>query len=262
MKNDRQDPTATTDEFVVGSPRTMPDPAETSERILAIDDNPHILRIVQRALERAGFAVLTAASAEEGLELLRRYGLPHLAIVDIRMPGMDGLEFCQMVQQFSDLPMIMLTAVNEEATVVQAIEQYAEDYITKPFSPGELVARVRRVLRRLGDYAYVMEPWTHVDDRLQVHFPDCQAVVAGETVSLTPTETKLLYLLMRHAGQVVTNDFLLRRLWPRETVFEDRLRVYVHRLRRKIETGGGHEYIVSERGLGYRFQPSPGYSDN
>jgi DNA-binding response OmpR family regulator len=148
----------------------------------------------------------------------------------------------------------MLTAVESEETVVQTIELYAEDYITKPFSPGELVARVRRVLRRMGDFAYTLEPVTFIDKNLQVNFAECSAFVRGQEVSLTPTETKLLFILMRNAGQVVTADFLLRRLWPREAVFEDRLRVYVHRLRKKIEPAQTQQYIISERGIGYRFQ--------
>lgn len=224
------------------------------KRILAVDDNEHTLILVERALEQAGFEVVTVKSAEEALINIRLRGLPHLALVDIQMPGMSGLEFCEQVQQYSDLPVIMLTAVENEETIVQAIELYAEDYITKPFSPGELVARVRRLLRRMGDFAYTLEPVTFIDKNLQVNFAECSAFVRGEEVSLTPTETKLLFILMRNAGQVVTADFLLRRLWPREAVFEDRLRVYVHRLRKKIEPEETQQYIVSERGVGYRFQ--------
>ena len=225
----------------------------TDKRILVIDDNAHTLLLVRRALQQAGFQVETTTSAEEALVHIQDKGLPHLAIVDINMAGMSGLEFCEKVQQFSDLPVIMLTAVEKEETIVQAIELYAEDYMTKPFSPNELVARVGRVLRRLGDFAYTLEPVTFVDKNLQVNFSECHAFVGGEQVSLTPTETKLLYILMRNSGQIVTADFLLRRLWPREVAFEDRLRVYVHRLRKKIDLDENRQYIVSERGIGYRF---------
>jgi DNA-binding response OmpR family regulator len=225
----------------------------SAKRILVIDDNAHTLLIVRRALQQGGFQVETTTSAEEALVHIQGSGLPHLAIVDINMAGMSGLEFCEKVQQFCDLPVIMLTAVEKEETIVQAIELYAEDYMTKPFSPNELVARVGRVLRRLGDFAYMLAPVTFVDQNLQVNFSECHAFVGGELVSLTPTETKLLYILMRNAGQIVTADFLLRRLWPREAAFEDRLRVYVHRLRKKIEPDEKWQYIVSERGIGYRF---------
>jgi DNA-binding response OmpR family regulator len=226
-------------------------------RILVVDDDPAIQRLVRDKLDRAGFEVFTAASGLLALELIERRGLPHLAIVDINMPGMDGFEFCQAVQAYSDLPVIMLTAVDEEETVIRGIEQFAEDYVTKPFSPRELVARTERVLRRIGDFAYTLEPITKVDDRLAVDFSHQIAIVEGEPIALTPTETKILYILMRNAGRTVTSDFLLRRLWPLEEVFEDTLRVHIHRLRKKIEIEPKSPYIVTERGLGYRFVPGP-----
>jgi DNA-binding response OmpR family regulator len=174
--------------------------------------------------------------------------------VDINMPAMDGFEFCQTVQRYSDLPVILLTAIHEEETVIQGIERYAEDYVTKPFSPRELLVRVRRVLRRMGDFAYTLRPVIPVDDRLAVDFAHQQVTVDGQVVSLSPTETKLLYLLMRSAGRPVTTGFLLRRLWPLEEVFEDTLRVHVYRLRHKIEPVPSEpRYIVTERGLGYQF---------
>jgi len=224
------------------------------QRILVIDDDLAILDIVRDKLDRAGFDVVTAASGQDALDLIEQRGLPHLAIVDIMMPGMGGFEFCQAVQAFTDLPIIMLTAVDEEETVIQGIRYFAEDYIIKPFSPRELVARVERVLRRIGDFAYALDPVTRVDDRLAVNFAHQQAVVGGQSVDLTPTETKILYILMRNASRSVTVDFLLRRLWPLEEVFEDALRVHVHRLRKKIEASPSRpQYIITERGVGYRF---------
>jgi len=124
---------------------------ERPQRILIVDDDPAIRQMVRDKLDREGFEVLEAASGQEALAVIDRRGLPHLAIVDINMPGMDGFEFCQAVQCFCDLPVILLTAIDEEETVIRGIEHYAEDYVTKPFSPRELVARVRRVLRRTGD---------------------------------------------------------------------------------------------------------------
>ena len=231
-----------------------------SERILVVDDDPAILRLVGDKLDRECFEVWTASSAQQALDLIAQRGLPHLAIVDIMMPGMDGFEFCRTVQQYVDLPVIMLTAVDEEESVIQGIQHFAEDYITKPFSPRELVARVQRVLRRIGDFAYALEPVMRVDDRLAVDFAHQQAIVDGRLVSLTPTETKLLYILMRNAGRTVTTGFLLRRLWPLEEVFEDALRVHVHRLRQKVEPVPGQaRYVVTERGLGYRFAGGRGH---
>jgi len=225
-----------------------------SQRILVIDDDRPILRMIEEKLLLAGYEVFTAESGQEALRVIERRGLPHLAIVDILMPGMGGFEFCRTVHAFSDLPIIMVSAVDEEETVVQGIRHCAEDYIRKPFSPRELVARVERVLRRIGDFSFALEPVVDIDDRLAVDFAHRQAVVDGECVDLTPTETKLLYVLVRNAGRVTTTGFLLRRLWPLEDVFEDALRVHVCRLRQKIESDPGQpRYIVTERGLGYRF---------
>ena len=223
-----------------------------------MDDDPKIRRLVELKLDHAGYEVFTAASGHEALDVISRCGLPHLAIVDLMMPGMDGFELCEVLQQFSDLPVIMLTAVDEEETVIRGIEHFAEDYITKPFSPRELLARVQRVLRRIGDFAYTMGAVIKIDGRLTVDIAHQQAIVEGQPIDLTPTETKLLYILMRNAGHTVTTDFLLRRLWPMEVMFEDTLRVHVHRLRQKIEVNPrepGH--IITERGTGYKFEPRP-----
>jgi DNA-binding response OmpR family regulator len=176
------------------------------------------------------------------------------------MPGgMSGFELCHEVHQFSDLPVVMLTAVSDEDTDIEGLEKHAEDYVVKPFSPDVLVARVKRVLRRMGDFAYTLESRTVVDDRLEIDFPNRQALIEGEEVRLTPTETKLLYILMRNAGRTVTTDFIIRRLWPLEPAYEDRLHVHMHRLRSKIEDKKNKSrprYISSERGTGYIFRAS------
>jgi DNA-binding response OmpR family regulator len=228
------------------------------QTILAVDDNTYTLRIVQHALEQADFQVVTAVSGREALQIINRRGLPHLAIVDYHMPGgMSGFELCHEVHQFSDLPVVMLTAVGDEETVIEGLEKHAEDYIVKPFSPEVLVARVKRVLRRMGDFAYTLESRTVVDDRLEIDFPNRHALIDGEEVRLTPTETKLLYILMRNAGRTVTTDFIIRRLWPLEPAYEDRLHVHMHRLRSKIEDKKNQSrprYIHSERGTGYIFR--------
>lgn len=236
----------------------MTETPDKSQKILVVDDNAYTLRIVRHTLQQAGYNVFTVASGEEALRNIAEQGLPHLAIVDLHLPpGMSGFEFCRTVHQYSDLPVIMLTAVDDENTVLEGLEKHAEDYIVKPFSPGELVARVRRLLRRMGTVEYPLASLTYVDERLQIDFPQRRAVVEGQPISLTPTETKLLYILMRNAGQTVTTEYILRRLWPSEAAFEDRLHVHLHRLRRKIEAENDEvreRYIVSERGTGYIFQ--------
>lgn len=234
----------------------MLDPLLEPQRILAVDDNTYTLRILEHTLESAGFQVITAVSGREALNLINRHGMPHLAIVDWHMPGMSGIEFSRAVREFSDLPIVMLTAVSNEDDIVRTIDQFAEDYIVKPFSPAELVARVKRVLRRMGDYSYTLDSTTRIDERLLVNFPKREALVAGETISLTPTESKLLYILVRNMGRIVTTTFILNRLWPMEDAQEDRLHVHIHRLRRKIEENPDEPaYIVAERGTGYSFRP-------
>jgi DNA-binding response OmpR family regulator len=225
-------------------------------RILAVEDDPDLLRLIRRELEAAGFEVWACLSAEQALEQVTRHGLPHLALVDILLPGRDGLALARELHEWSDLPVIMLTSVDEEDTVVRAIETFAEDYIRKPFAPREMVARVERVFRRIGNFGYTLQPVIRVDDRLSIDLAHQKALVAGRPVPLTSTETKLLYVLMRNAGRVVATDFLLRRLWPSDEVFEDTLRVHVHRLRGKIEPQPSRpRYVLTERGTGYRFPP-------
>jgi DNA-binding response OmpR family regulator len=228
----------------------------SSRRILTVEDDPDLLRLIRRELEGAGFEVWACPAAEEALEVVAKRGLPHLALVDILLPGMDGMAFARKLHEWSDLPIVMLTSVDEEETVVKAIESFAEDYIRKPFKPREMVARVERVCRRMGDFAYTLQPVIQVDAHLAIDFAHQKAAVDGKAVPLTSTETKLLYVLMRNAGRVVATDFLLRRLWPSDEVFEDTLRVHVHRLRSKIEPEPGRpRYVVTERGTGYRFPP-------
>lgn len=232
-------------------------PSSPPSRVLVVDDSDTSLYTAERYLLDAGFQVMTAKSGEEALVVMEQMGLPHLALVDINMPGgMDGFEFCDKMHQFCDVPVIMLTAVDDEDVIIQAIEDYAEDYIKKPVSQGELAARVRRVLHRLGDFALPLESYTRANGDLAVNFVRGEAIVRQEKVMLTPTETKLLYLLMRAAGRLVTTNYLIRRLWPEDApkAHEDRLRVYVHRLRGKIELSPTEpHYIISRRNKGYIF---------
>jgi DNA-binding response OmpR family regulator len=223
-------------------------------RILAVDDDAEVRKVTKAALQKAGFEVWTAKSGEEALDLLDRRGLPHLAVIDIMLPGMDGLGLSRKISEFSDVPIIMLTVVDETETVVEAIEKYAEDYVTKPFSPTELAARVKRVLRRIGDFSYTLEPVVEIDSHLAIDFVRQKAVANDRPVTLTPTETKLLHILMNQAGKTVATDHILARLWPDEKADENTLRVHVHRLRQKIERSPSRpHYVVTERGVGYSF---------
>lgn len=238
---------------------TLPDKNVTqSPLVLVVDDDPSIVRLVSSKLELSGYRVMTAYSGVEALDRIAQNGLPHLAIVDINMPEMDGFAFCRAVQQYADMPVILLTAIDHEDVIIQGIEHFAEDYVTKPFSPRELIARVGRVLRRMGDFAYTLAPVVYVDAHLSVDFVHQQVRLNGVDVDLTPTETKILFILMRNAGHTVANDFLISRIWPRDEIFEDTLRVHIHRLRQKIENKAtDSKYIGTERSVGYRFLIKP-----
>jgi len=228
--------------------------SERPKRILAVDDDLSTLALIERVLSDQGFTVWTAQSGQEALDRLKREGLPHLAIVDLLMPGMDGTTLCGSIKSFSDIPIIILTAVGTKETLVDLLERYAEDYIVKPFDPRELAARVIRLLRRIGDFSYAADPIYEVDQHLSIDLPSQRAIVDGRSVNLTATEAKLLYLLVRGGARPVRTAYLLDRLWPGESVFEETLRVHIHRLRQKIEPADGQRhYIVTERGYGYAF---------
>ena len=230
----------------------------SAPQLLVVDDDPTIRSLLRPHLENVGFEVLTAGSTDEALDQIAREGLPHLAIVDINMPGRNGIELCQEIHRFSDLPIIMLTAVDDENTVVETIQQFAEDYVTKPFRPAELAARAIRVHSRRGDESYGAGRELRIDEDLSVDFTRCLARRDGEEVHLTATETKILYILVRRAGRPVTTSYLLGRLWPQGDVFEDTLRVHVHRLRQKLEPDSSEPiYLRTERGVGYSFVDSP-----
>lgn len=224
------------------------------QQILAVDDNENMRVLLQVVLEQAGYEVLLASSGEEALTVLRRRGMPHLALLDINMPEMSGFELARSIRETSDLPVIFLTAVDHERKVVEGLEQYADDYIVKPFHVNELIARVQRVLRRVDNFDYRSDPLVRIDDRLQIDFSAQEAVVNGERVSLTPTEGKLLDILVTNRGRTIPTERLLERIWPAEKASEDRLYVAVYRLRQKLKGEDGEwDYIVTRSGLGYVF---------
>ncbi len=229
-----------------------------SKNILVIDDSPVVLRTLEIILEKNDFGVWTAETAEKGLKIIQERGLPDLAIVDLHLPRMDGFGFCKKVLRFCDIPIIMLSSDSSEEAIVQGLTDYAEDFVVKTdpnsFRERELLSRIRSVLDRMGDFPWEPSPLLSIDDRLQVDFYKRQAHVLNEKVKLTPTEARILHILMRHAGETVNYDYLLRRLWPGEVAFEDRLHTHVHRLRKKIEDAPRDpKYICAEWGTGYKF---------
>jgi DNA-binding response OmpR family regulator len=229
-------------------------------RILIVDDDAMAREILKRILEHAGYEVMTAGSGPEALRKLHE-GIPHLVVVDLMMPEMDGFELCRRIKSHLDVPIVILSAVAAIESKVEGLQMYAEDYIVKPFEKEELVARVQRVLRRYGESAGVEQPEVVIDQELQINFVQHWARVKGQQVTLTPTESKLLFLLVRNAGRVVTNETLLAKAWAGdEEAYEEGLRVHISRLRSKIESNPGKPvYIQTKRGVGYRFSAKVNY---
>lgn len=229
-------------------------------RILIVDDDAMAREILRRILEHAGYEVMTAGSGPEALRKLHE-GIPHLVVVDLMMPEMDGFELCRRIKSHLDVPIMILSAVAAVESKVEGLQMYAEDYVVKPFEKEELVARVQRVLRRYGESAGVEQPEVVIDQDLQINFVQHWARVRGKQVTLTPTESKLLFLLVRNAGRVVTNETLLAKAWAGdEEAYEEGLRVHISRLRSKIEPSPSKPvYIQTKRGVGYRFTAKVAY---
>jgi len=179
-------------------------------------------------------------------------------LLDIMMPEMDGFETLEGLRETSSIPVIFLTAKSEEVDRIKGLELGADDYITKPFSPKELVSRIRAVLRRT-EPAAVTNSEIVVDDELRVNFDQRKVIVRGQEVRLRPTEYRLLYQLVTNAGKLLTHEVLLSRVWGAEYRDEDQyVRLYITYLRQKIEKDPKNpKYILSERGLGYRFKEFP-----
>ena len=221
------------------------------QRILVCDDEPQILRTLRVILDEAGFAVLTAASAQEALDAAAE-GSPDAAILDLLLPDGDGVGVTRSIREWSEIPILVLSAVGEEAEKIRALDAGADDYVTKPFGPGELVARLNAVLRRAaGDRD---EP-TVVVDGLQLDFAAHAVSLNGEPVHLTPTEFELLRTLIQNRGRLLTHSTLLGEVWG--PAYEDDvplLRVHIANLRRKIEPDPANpHYVTTDLGIGYRF---------
>jgi DNA-binding response OmpR family regulator len=220
----------------------------------SVDDDPAVSAVVAIALQQVGFKVYRVGSGKAALALMERVGLPDIAIVDMNMPEMGGVEFCRVVQAYSDFPALMLTAVHETNAIVHVLTHIAEDYMVKPFRPPEMIARVQRILDRLGIFPFAPGRVITAHAALQIDFVGQQALVNGQPIPLTPLESRLLYILMRQTGDVLSPSFIGSRLWPRELFSNDRVRVTIHRLRQKIEPEDGSlAFIFTERGDGYRF---------
>lgn len=232
----------------------MPDDIYKNRTILVVDDEERMARFIRLNLEHDGFRVTEAYRGLEALELLRDE-MPDVVLLDVMLPDIDGFEVLKMIREVSSVPVIMLTAKGEEDDRVHGLELGADDYVTKPFSPRELVSRVRAVLRRSEQSGVGSSDLIEVDDRLKIDFGRREVWVEGELVKLRPTEYRLLYHLVQNAGWVLTYDQLLSRVWGYEYRDEPHyVRLYVNYLRQKLEKDPSKpQYILTERGVGYRF---------
>ena len=218
--------------------------------VLLVDDDLTLLSVLSRRVSRAGYEVRTAASGAAALKALDG-SWPALLVVDLMMPGMDGFELCRRVKQIADLPIIVLSAVDESEAKVSALELYAEDYVTKPFDPDELVARIQRVLRR----ASIGSPQISLDGGdVEVDLSTRTLTTPAATHQLTPTEARLLQVLAASVDHVVPTDQLLERVWTdADGADPSYLWVTIRRLRRKLENDPDRpRYLLTERGIGYR----------
>ena len=222
-------------------------------RILVVDDEERMVRFIHLNLEHDGFQVIEAFNGTKAIDQVRS-SLPDLILLDVMMPDMDGFEVLRIVREVSSVPVIMLTAKGEEDDRVRGLELGADDYVTKPFSPRELVSRVRAVLRRT-DSTSSIHGIIEVDNRLKLDFDRREVWVEGELVKLRPTEYRLLYHLVQNAGWVVSHDQLLAKVWGYEYRDEPHyVRLYINYLRKKLEKDPSKpKYILTERGVGYRF---------
>ena len=222
--------------------------------ILVVDDESRMVRFVRMNLELEGYKVTEAGDGMEALEKVRDE-LPDLVLLDVMMPEMDGFETLERLREISTVPVIMLTVKGDEEDRIRGLDLGADDYVTKPFSPHELASRIRAVLRRAEMPSPVPKTSIKVDDHLAIDFRQREVIVDGEPIRLRPTEYRLLYHLVNNAGWVMTHEMLLSKVWGYEYRDETGLlRLYITYLRKKIEPDPSNpRYILTERGVGYRF---------
>lgn len=224
-------------------------------KILVVDDEPHLLKLVRSNLEAAHYKVVVAMDGPGALATMEAEGAD-LVVLDIMMPGLDGFEVLQKIREFSVVPVIILTAKDQEVDVVRGLKLGADDYIRKPFSVHELLARVEAVLRRGAPSEDIMTRPPFVAGDFVMDFQQRRVGVKDREIKIGPTEWKLLTQLVSNAGRVMLHADLLRKVWGPEYGGEtEYLRVYISYLRNKLEEDPSHpKYILTEHGVGYSFR--------
>lgn len=223
-------------------------------RLLVVGDQALFDR-TEDVLFDEGFDALYCADGAAALTYIREYGLPHLLVVGLELPDMAGMDLCRKLHAMADVPIITLTDRDAPGRAARAL-QNADDYLRKPVASDELAMRIRRILSRVADFSYASGPQVEICEGLSVDYTSRCAIVDGDVRPLTPTESALLHVLLKHVGQVVTAETLIERVWQGGIGILDRnaLRVHVHRLRNKIEPDPqAPSLILTERGIGYVF---------
>jgi two-component system KDP operon response regulator KdpE len=228
---------------------------EEKHKILIVDDEPQITRVLKTTLSSRGYSTRTAADGDDALQVIKEWS-PDLLITDLRMPNMDGLQLCRHLRTKSQIPIIVLSVRGEERTKVEALDAGADDYVTKPFSTNELLARVRATLRRALAAQPPESPLIAIGDfriDLQAH----SVQVKNQEVRLTPKEFDVLAYLAQRAGKIVTHRALLAAVWGETSTEQpEYLRVVIGHLRKKLEADeAAPRYIITEPWIGYRFNP-------
>jgi len=225
-------------------------------KVLVIEDDPGIIEVVSLCfqLRWTGTNVVSASSGHKGVELVETES-PDVVILDIGLPDIDGYQVLKEIRRFSDVPVLMLTVRGEDTDIAKGLELGADDYITKPFSHIELIARVQAVLRRSQGLTVTDEERPFIAGKLSVDFARNEVLLAGQPVKLTSTERKLLYYLIRNEGRILSHESLLAKVWGDTYVdARDLLRVHIQHLRQKLEDNSETpNIIVTEHGIGYRF---------
>ncbi|GAB6137537.1 response regulator [Halanaerobaculum tunisiense] len=226
-------------------------------KILVVDDEENIVQLVEFNLKKEGYEVITASKGQQALELVRQQE-PDLIVLDLMLPGVDGFDICRKIRQndqYSNLPIIILSAKEEEVDKILGLELGADDYVTKPFSPRELIARVKAVLRRVEGQSSTPEVIEAGDIRLDLN--KYQVEVSEVEIDLTPKEFELLSILITNINQVFSRSYLLKEVWGYDYQGDTRtVDVHIRRLRKKIGEYSTLDYIKTVRGVGYKFVES------
>jgi two-component system KDP operon response regulator KdpE len=226
------------------------------DKILIVDDDPISIELIEQGLQSEDYQTLSAKDGQEAMRVFFN-NQPDLVVLDVTMPKLDGYEVCRRVREISDTPIIMLTAMTGEEAIIKGLDMGADDYLTKPFRVGELLARIRATLRRVRTDPDPVDTITYSDDHMSIDLDARRVTVKGEIIKLTPTEYKLLAMLIRNKGRLLEFRQLLEGVWGFEYIDDiDYLRVYIWYLRRKLEPNPQKPiYILNELNTGYRFEP-------